>query len=201
MSVAGTGYLADAAPDGDADGIFAKDIAEVGYVMNASRIWAYQPTMMAGLFDLMRMTTSVPGLTKRQRGILVTATSSTLGDSYCSLAWGSRLAQASTAQTAADVILGNDHDLTTQEQVLAGWARSVTREPSHTTAADISALRDVGYDDAQIFAITAFISLRIAFASVNDALGVRPDAALRQTTPAAVLRAITFGRPIDDPPE
>ena len=81
---------------------------------------------------------------------------------------------------------------------MAGWARAVTRDASHTTEADVQVLRDVGYDDAHIFAITAFISLRIAFATVNDALGARPDARLRGTAPPAVLGAITFGRPIDD---
>jgi hypothetical protein len=31
------------------------------------------------------------GLSFRQRGILVTAAASALGDSYCSLAWGGKL--------------------------------------------------------------------------------------------------------------
>ncbi|MBA3292528.1 MAG: hypothetical protein H0T40_02035, partial [Geodermatophilaceae bacterium] len=34
--------------------LFDDDIAEVGYVMNASRLWAYQPGTLNGLFDLMR---------------------------------------------------------------------------------------------------------------------------------------------------
>ncbi len=199
--MAGSGHLDPAAPDDDADRLFAEDVAELGYVMNASRIWAYQPRMLTGLFDLMGMATSAARLTLRQRGILVAATCSALGDSYCCLAWGSRLARASTARTAADVILGNDHRLTTEERALAAWARAVTRDASHTTEADVQALRDVGFDDAGIFAITAFISLRIALASVNDALGARPDAALRHTTPPAVLQAITFARPIDDAPD
>jgi hypothetical protein len=33
---------------------------------------------------------------------------------------------------------------------------------------------------------------------VNDALGLRPDAALSTTTPMVVRDAVTFGRPIDD---
>jgi alkylhydroperoxidase family enzyme len=195
------GYLAPPPPDDDADRVFAEDVAEVGYVMNASRIWAYNFEMLDGLFELMRTATSVPGMTSRQRAILVAATCSTLGDSYCSLAWGSRLAQASTARIAAGVIVGDDRNLTPQDAALASWARAVARDASQTTQADVQALRDVGYDDAQIFAITAFISFRIAFASVNDALGARPDAGLRDTAPQPVLRAVDFGRPIEDAPE
>ena len=48
------------------------------------------------------------------------------------------------------------------------------------------------------FAITVFIALRIAFSTVNDALGTGPDAAFRSTAPEAVLDAVTFGRPIDE---
>ena len=61
---------------------------------------------------------------------------------------------------------------------------------------DVERLRALGYDDRQIFAITLFIALRLAFSTVNDALGVRPDAQLRDSAPAAVLDAVTFGRPI-----
>ncbi len=41
------------------------------------------------------------GLSFRQRGILVTAAASALGDSYCLLAWGGKLGTASDAATAA----------------------------------------------------------------------------------------------------
>jgi hypothetical protein len=62
----------------------------------------------------------------------------------------------------------------------------------------VQVLRDAGYSDPQIFAITTFVALRIALATVNDALGVGPDAEFRSTAPEAVLDAVTFGRPIDD---
>ena len=42
------------------------------------------------------------------------------------------------------------------------------------------------------------VALRLAFSTVNDALGARPDAAYRSAAPAAVLAAVTFGRPIAD---
>jgi len=46
------------------------------------------------------------GLSFRQRGILVTAAASALGDSYCLLAWGGKLGTASDAATAAGVLNG-----------------------------------------------------------------------------------------------
>jgi hypothetical protein len=71
----------------------------------------------------------------------------------------------------------------------------VARDPNATEARDVQPLRDAGYDDAQIFAITVFVALRLAFAIVNDALGARPDAELLATVPASVRDAVTYGRP------
>ncbi len=80
---------------------------------------------------------------------------------------------------------------------MAVWARKVARDPNGTSAADVQELRDAAFSDDQIFAITVFVALRIAFSTVNDALGICPDAALRSTAPQEVLEAVTFGRPID----
>ncbi|MDQ3476968.1 MAG: hypothetical protein M3492_11720, partial [Actinomycetota bacterium] len=62
--------------------LYDDDVAEVGYVMNVSRLWAYQPGTVEGLFDLMREATAAHGLDIRQRGTLVAACAATLGDSY-----------------------------------------------------------------------------------------------------------------------
>src|SRR5688572_14957396 len=40
-----------------AERLFAADLAQRGYVMNASRVWAYAPDAHDGLFDLMKQST------------------------------------------------------------------------------------------------------------------------------------------------
>ena len=87
---------------------FDDDITEVGYVMNASRLWAYQPVTMTGLFNLLRQANSADSLSLRQRIILVAACTSAFGDSYCSLVWASKLATAGDAQSAAGILRGSD---------------------------------------------------------------------------------------------
>ncbi|PRY35678.1 carboxymuconolactone decarboxylase family protein [Umezawaea tangerina] len=190
------GFLSTPEPDEAARRLFDEDVADVGYVMNASRLWAYQPATMTGLFDLLGETAH--GLTFRQRAVIVSACASAHGDSYCSLAWGSRLAGATDAETAAGVLRGDDGGLTDAERALAAWVRKVVRDPNRTTESDVRALRDNGFTDREVFAVTAFTALRLAFSTVNDALGARPDAAFRTSAPAAVLDAVTFGRPLDD---
>jgi hypothetical protein len=141
------------------------------------------------------------GLTFRQRGILVAATASALGDSYCSLAWGGKLGKASDPALAAGVLTGSDAGLTDQERAMAVWARKVARDPNATTPADIEALRDSGLDDGQIFAVTAFVALRLAFSTINDSLGAQPDAQLARSLPSEVREAVTYGRPVAEASE
>jgi uncharacterized peroxidase-related enzyme len=192
------GFLAVPEHSPAAQELFDEDLAELGYVMNVSRLWAYQPSVVNGLFALMKETLSRNKLSLRQRAILVVACASTLGDSYCSLAWGKKLAAESNDATAASLLRGEDQGLSDDERAMAAWARHVARDPNATTQADVQALRDVGFSDEQIVAITTFVALRLAFSTVNDALGVRPDVELGHSAPVEVVGAITFGRPIAD---
>ncbi len=155
------------------------------------------PAMLDGLSDLMSQATRAGSLTLMQRAVLVTAAASTLGDSYCSLAWGKKLAAESGSDVAAAVLRGEDQNLETAEQALAQWARAVAADPNAINAADLQRLRDAGFDEEQIFAITTFVALRLAFSSINDALGARPDLRLGSSTPEPVVSAVTFGRPLE----
>jgi uncharacterized peroxidase-related enzyme len=197
-TTSGAGFLEAPVLTAEAQRIFAEDITDFGYVMNVSRLWAYQPATVTGLFGLLRQVNATDNLSFRERAILVAACAPARGDSYCSLAWGTKLANASDVSTAVGVLRGTDKGLSTQERAMARWARQVARDPNATTAADVQALRDAGFTDSQIFTITVFVALRLAFATVNDALGALPDAALRSTAPADVLDAVSFGRPVDD---
>jgi hypothetical protein len=157
-------------------------------------LWAHQPETLKGLYQLMSRAFKPSGLNFRQRGILVTAAFSALGDSYCSLAWGGKLGKGPDAAVAAGILSGSDTGLTDQEKAMAAWARKVAKDPNATTPADIQALRDSGLDDGQVFAITAFIALRLAFSTINDSLGAQPDAQLALSLPQQVREAVTYGR-------
>ena len=189
-------FLEEPPPSPQAQALFDEDVAEDGFVSNLTRVWAHQPDTVKQLFELMSQAFRASGLSFRQRGILVTAAASTLGDAYCSLAWGGKLARASDPALAAGVLTGDDAGLTDQEKALADWARRVAGDPNATTPADVQALRDCGLDDGQIFAITAFVALRLAFSTVNDSLGAQPDAELARSLPEEVREAVTYGRPV-----
>jgi uncharacterized peroxidase-related enzyme len=191
-----TSFLNEAPPSPGAQRLFDDDFKGLGYVMNTSKLWAHDPAALDRLSELLGHVTVAGSLTFRQRAILVTACASTLGDSYCSLAWGKRLAAVADTDLANGVLRGDDTALDHTERALTRWARQLTRDPNSTTAADVQSLRAAGFDDAQIFAISVFVALRIAFSTVNDALGAQPDRQLGVETPTAVRDAVTFGRPI-----
>ncbi len=191
-----TGFLQAPKHTPDVQRLFDDDLGGVGYVTNVSRLWAYMPTTLEGMSDLMGQATQAGSLTLRQRAVLVTAAASTLGDSYCSLAWGKKLAAEMGPEAAGAVIRGADDDLDPSERALVQWARAVATDPNAIEARDVQHLRDAGFDEAQIFAITTFVALRLAFSTINDALGVGPDSQLEASVPAPVLSAVTFGRPL-----
>jgi alkylhydroperoxidase family enzyme len=147
-----------------------------------------------GFAALRGQLTSKSSLTKREQAVIVCATAARLGDSYCSLAWGRTLSDEAGAAYAAAVISSDDGVLGTRDRALAVWARKVVADPNGTTASDVEALRSAGFNDRTIFEATAFIAFRVAFSTVNDALGVAPDWQLAESVPREVADVVTFGR-------
>jgi uncharacterized peroxidase-related enzyme len=166
-----------------------------GYVWNVTRLWCWRPDLYSEFGALRGRLTRDSTLTERDRAVLVLATASALGDSYCSFAWAARLAKVSDYETAAGVIAADPAAaLSDREQALADWARQVVRDPNATEAGDVARLRDAGLDDREIFEATVWIAFRLAFSTVNDALGAPPDPELIAAAPAVVRDAVSFGR-------
>jgi len=175
--------------------LYERDQAQMGFVMNLSRAWAWRPDVCEAFVALRGQLSAHSALSPRELAVMVCAMAGTLGDAYCSLAWGSRLAQAASGETASAVLQGRDDDaMSPRERALAGWTRRVVDDPNGTTAADVQSLRDAGLAEREIFEATVFVALRLAFSTVNDALGVLPDAALADAAPPAIRSAVSYGR-------
>lgn len=174
--------------------LYDADLEADGYVGNLTRVWCWRPDVLEAFTGLRGLLVSPSALEPEDWAVLVTATASALGDAYCSLAWGTRLAGLADEQTAADVLSGRTSRLGERQRVLAEWARQVVRAPNDTTESQIESLRSAGLDDQAIFEATAFIALRLAFSTVNDALGAAPDVQLARAAPDTVRHAVTYGR-------
>jgi uncharacterized peroxidase-related enzyme len=192
-------FLSAPPPNEANSALFSRDIAEDGYVSNFIRLWGWRPELFEAFFNLRKLLNDQSGLSLRERSILVCAAAATLGDSYCALAFGEKLALETDPLTAAAVLQGKEPaELTPREKALATWARKVVREPNATTAEDVERLRSAGLTDQEIFDVTLFIAFRLAFSTVNDALGAHPDRQLAETVPAAVRDAVVYGRSVSE---
>ena len=174
---------------------YADDRESDGYVNNLTRLWCWRPDVLQGFIDLRGRLVDEAELTEDDIAVLVTATAAARSDSYCALAWGTRLAERTDDRTAATVLAGSVEHLDARRAALATWARHVVADPNAIVSSDVERLRDVGLSDRAIFEATAYIALRLAFSTVNDALGAAPDRELAERAPARVRDAITFGRP------
>lgn len=195
-------FISHPPQNGDADRIFESSRQSQGFVMNLTKAWAWRPEVFEGFAALRAQLTNNSALTKRDLAVLVSATAAAIGDSYCALAWGTTLAREADPSVASAVIKNESAGtLTDRDQVLATWARKVAKDPNGTQSQDVAALREVGLTEREIVEATIFIAFRVAFSSVNDALGVNPDWELADAAPKEVAQAVAFGRPLTKRPE
>ena len=194
-------FIAVPEESADAARVYKSSVDSQGFVMNLTRAWAWRPDIFEGFATLRSQLTTKSSLSKRDQAVIVCATAAQLGDSYCSLAWGRTLAEEAGATTAAAIISASSNaELHARDQALAQWARKVVADPNGTSEQDLIALRSAGLSDREVFEATVFIAFRLAFSTVNDALGVQPDWELAESAPKAVSEAVTFGRPVATKP-
>jgi uncharacterized peroxidase-related enzyme len=194
-------FLCPPPPSNEYSALYSRDVADDGYVANFTRLWAWRPDVFDAFFGLRNLLTEQANFSVRERAILVCATAANVGDSYCALAWGAKLATASDPVTAAAVLQREEAaELTPRERALLAWAGQVVRAPNAITAEDVDRLRAAGLTDGEIFDATVLVAFRLAFSTVNDALGACPDNQLAAAAPAAVRDAVAYGRSVSKHP-
>lgn len=173
-----------------------EDRDESGYVWNVTRLWSWRPDLLEAMAALRTQVVTGSSLTQRDLGVMACATAAAIGDSYCALAWGQKLTREAGAPVAAAVLEDDPAlvSLTARDLALASWARCVATNANSVTRADVDALRAAGFSDSEVFGATIYVALRIAFSTVNDALGAAPDAQLADAVPPEVRAAVRYGR-------
>ena len=190
----GPGFLSEPPAGRDVQAAYDADLDSDGYVANLTRVWCWRPDVLTAFQELRDALVSASTLAPEEIVASVAATAAALGDSYCALAWGTRLAGLVGEDGAADVLEGGDPHLSARQRALVAWCRQVATDPNATTHDDITRLREAGFTDKEIFEATTWIAFRLAFSTVNDALGAAPDRELVAKTPTRIRDAVTFGR-------
>ena len=126
-------FLTDPPQSPQSDAMFEVNRESDGYVTNFTRLWCWRPDLFKAFVDLRLELMGSTTLTEREQAIVVAATVSAFGDSYCSLAWGSKLAKLAGDETAGRVIAGAlPGDLSAREAALCEWCRTVAHDPMTT---------------------------------------------------------------------
>jgi len=175
--VPATVLVGEAPPSEESAALAAEDVADLGFVSNVTRLWSHEPAVFEGLFDLIHSSGRAAGVSVAERGVATIVGSGLVGDSYCPLAWGEKLAGKTTPEMAASVIGGSDGMLDDRSRAIAVWARKVAGSPRSVTPADLDEILAAGFTAAQVLSLTTFIALRVAFSTVNGVLGAAPEQA------------------------
>ncbi|PKH40443.1 Ubiquinone/menaquinone biosynthesis C-methylase UbiE [Nocardioides alpinus] len=180
----------DAAPTTAAAATLAtEDEDDLGFVTNATRVWMHAPAAFEALFALIGSSAHGAAMTVAERGVATITATRLVGDTYCPLAWGDKLAGFASPDVAVSVMGGSDELLDDRSRAIAAWAGKVATAPQAVTASDVRAVRAAGFDDAQVLSLTVFVALRLAFSTVNGALGARPEQAYVDHVDPAVRTA------------
>jgi uncharacterized peroxidase-related enzyme len=194
-------FLAAPPEDRAVQALYDEARSQDGYVANYIKVWAWRPEVRTAYDETRQLVASQTSLSAREIAVLNSTTASRLGDSYCAIAWGSRLAELTDATTAAALLRRDETpELSERERALVSWASAVVEHPSNTTQTDVDALRAAGLSDRDVVDATLLVAFRLAFGTVNDALGARPDRQLAEAAPQAVLSSVTYGRAVDEVP-
>lgn len=188
-------HVAEPPPSDPTRALYTADIETDGYVNNLTRLWSWRPDVLEAFMATRATLISRSSLTESDTNVLFAATAGARGDSYCALHWGTLISQQDNEETAVAVVTGNTESLDQRRQALTAWARRVVGDPNGIDAGDIEQLRALNLTDREIFEATFLVAWRLAFTTVNDALGVQPDAQLANSAPPGLRAAVHFGRP------
>jgi uncharacterized peroxidase-related enzyme len=166
-----------------------------GYVPNYAKVFCHRPEVMARWAQLIAEIKRP--MAKRQFELVTFVAAHELRHSACTLAHGKKLREFfSDAQILAIAEGRLGGVLGEAEQAVVRFARQIAGDAASVSAAQVEALKQHGYGDAEIFDIAAAAAGRAFFTKLLDALGVLPDSAFLGGD-EAFRQTLTVGRAVD----
>ena len=177
--------------------MYAEDRDDVGFVFPYTRAMAVIPAAHQAFEDLLRAV--VPSIGIRTYELVTLAAARAIASSHCLLAHGRKALRAGVVDEdqLARLIRDRDFgDLTAADVAAIEYAEKLSTAPDTMTDADTLHLREVGFSDEQIVAITLAAAARnllsralLALAvPVVDVPGLSPQLTEALLAPVAELR-------------
>src|SRR6476620_3500534 len=112
-------FLDEPAPSAGQQKVYHEDVAEDGFVWDNSKLWSHNPSLDEAFAALLSAASEAAQLTPREKAMLVIGQASTIGDSYCSMAWGRWLTESEDATVASAALRGDEGPFNDRERALA----------------------------------------------------------------------------------
>ncbi len=187
--------IAPEAADDAVAAMYLRQQSAWGYIPNYAKVFCHRPEVMARWGQLLAEIKRP--MDKRRFELVTFAAAHELRNSACALAHGKALREFFTDEQIRAIAEDRfDGILTEAEQAMVTFARQIAKDAAQVTAAQVEALREQGYTDAEIFDIATTAAGRAFFTKVLDALGVEPDSPFLAFD-ESFRRTLTVGRPID----
>ncbi len=165
-----------------------------GYLPNYATVFARRPEIMTLWAHLQA---GIKAHMPRCRYELITLVAAhELRSTYCCLAHSKNLLETFSADEIRRILVDDGASvLSTSEMAVVRHARLVARHADRVSADDVGRLRAAGFDDGEIFDITAAAAARAFFTKLVDGLGAEADAAYAELDPV-LLDSLLVGRPL-----
>ena len=159
--------------DGRSANAYADDIALDGFVSSHTRVMAMNPEADAAFEAL--LSAIVPALGVRLYELVTLAAAGALRSRHCLLQHGRKTLRAGVLdedQLARVIVDYSTAGLSDAEEVAMAYAEKLCTRSAEMTDADSQALRDAGYSDLEIVAITMAAAARNFLSRTLQALAV-----------------------------
>jgi uncharacterized peroxidase-related enzyme len=174
--------------------LYAKDLAEQGYVANSTRVFALRPQVLAGWAQLNGAIKHAMDLRRYELATLAAARA--LRSTYCAMAHG-RVLRDRFYDPETVRRITTDHTragLTPAEVAVIDFADQVARDATSIGPDDLQRLRAHRLSDPDILDVALAAAARCFFSTVLDAMGAQADGALSQDLEPPLRAALTLGR-------
>ena len=162
---------------------------------NSERAFASRPEVLAAWVQL--STAIKANMDLRRYELATLAAAGRLRSSYCSLAHGKVLLEQ-FGEPVRDIALDRRAaGLDEVDVAVMDLAEKVVDDATSIGDDDLRPLRELGLTEDEIKDVVLAAAARCFFAKTLDALGVRPDASLRELD-ADLREVLVVGRPIAD---
>ena len=186
--------------EGEVAGIYGREIASMGFLMDATRCWTTRPEVLPLFEHFSEGLKANFSLGLRGWRLISFIAAKHVPSTYCSHVYAGTLAR----ELGKEQVLAIQRDfrnagLSDKDVAMLAFAEQVARDASRITQNHIDALREVGFSDVEISDIALCASLRCFMSRFYDATGATPEPVFFDEDPE-FRAAMTVGKPIQQGP-